>query len=1386
MMHALIEQVNSMGRGFVEFAWPMLMQSSVLILVLLLADILLRRKVRAVFRYWLWMLIFVKLVLPTSLSSPVSIGQVIGEPVAAIKITVAAQAPADEIRDGQYYSPLADIVIAPQELPFALPVHSGQVAPAVDSTGPTVSLTWQGGVFLLWLVVVLAMFLLLLQRAFFVFGLVRQAKEANGLMKDMLRFCGREIGVKGEVGLKVSPNATSPAVCGLFRPVILLPHGIGSNLGSSQFRTVLMHELAHIRRGDLWVNLLQTLLQIAYFYNPLLWVANWVIRRVREQAVDEAVQVAMGEKAGLYPETLLNVARLAFERPALSLRLIGVVESKSALTGRINRMLNRPVPRSAKLGIIGLAVVCLIGAILVPMAKASSRRPEFVIRGTVIDSQTGKPIAGAKVGDVEQYADGEQMTFTDANGNYSYKTWYEEHDVKAEADGYKRQEKVLVTKLFGSEKDKKIDFSLESKLWYMIDFEVVEPQFPEGDSIEITEIVGTAKKLRPGERYTVRGNYKLSSCDEAMLHLYATNGETRCEQNSNVTRGQGQFERTVDYLKEGGLHLSFYPAEGGSSFGGVYFTNKGIEIYEVNRSVSEFEQEDFSTPEAAYASINRVSASGGPEEWQRVSIKKLAERLAGESKKGKTDVDPEWASVLLNARILEVRIWNGTDAVVFAELPQAFSSKPVRSQIDIRHLKLEDGRWLNAGNDRVWTIEEARAIGDGKMSLESRVEVIEEQPIISAAEFGDKDDEIAQRRARLQNNVDRRMSQDRAVYTQQELTEIESLYQVANKGFNKEAQESLEKLVARHEKANRTGCAVLYLGQMAAGAQKERYLKRAIEKHNDCWYGDGVQVGAYARYHLAMYYHAVGRQEEAAELFAELRRDFPNAIDHKGEFLFKLIPADMNKAGIGPPRNATVELKYDDGKQAGKQSIAGSGHCVKFETPKEGGILKAVKIYGSRYGEYEPPEEDFYVWLCGTDFEVIREFAFPYAHFQIRGLAKWVTLAVEPTKLPQDFIVCVGFNPHQSKGIYMYYDAQASGNSFTGLPGGELGPFEKGDWMIRAVVAEDSERSEAAPAPVKSGLPVVVKTTPEVYANDVSPDLREITVTFNQQMTDKSWSWVQWGAPYPETTDKPYYDDEKKTCTLPVKLQQGQAYLVAFNIESFVNFINVAGEPAKPYVLVFATKGKDGKPTPIPEELIAKAKSVNERSEQISSNPEAETSGAESVPYTQIMYDDIQPDGTILFRTTVKQVNRTGRELSKTGFINSKFVEVTGMSDGAGRKLKFTTKDGGEHWQYEVLFNEPIGPGEVMEYSHEGRLTGLISKAPDAEKEYIYHFRHWPSAGEITRRVETYLLPAEAKLISTTPEDMDRREKEGRIELHIEEMVPAGGSIMTSFRYLMP
>ena len=135
-----------------------------------------------------------------------------------------------------------------------------------------------------------------------------------------------------------------------------------------------------------------------------------------------------------------------------------------------------------------------------------------------------------------------------------------------------------------------------------------------------------------------------------------------------------------------------------------------------------------------------------------------------------------------------------------------------------------------------------------------------------------------------------RMRKDQSVYSRDQLREIEGLYQVANQKWqSQEGKDSLKQLIEKYDKANRTGCALLYLGQMSKGKERETYLQKAIEGFSDCFYGNGVQVGAYARYYLAYYYKETGQRKEAEELFKEIKSKYPDAINHKGRLLADLM-----------------------------------------------------------------------------------------------------------------------------------------------------------------------------------------------------------------------------------------------------------------------------------------------------------------------------------------------------------------------------------------------------------------------------------------------------------------------------------------------------------------
>jgi len=359
-MNALVESINDCGARFAGFALPMLLQSAVLIAVLFALDLALRKRVRATVRYAVWMLTLVKLALPPSLASP----------------TGAA-----------YWLPLKTAAAtAPAEI-FVNTIHSA--GGAIQTLAPP-TLTGQAVLFLAWLAVALGIGIWMAWRLRMVVGVVRQSVEAPESVRTVLESCRRQLGIAWIIPVRCAAIG-SPAICGILRPIILIPPTLVEKLSEAEMRPVLLHELAHYKRGDLWVNHAQIFLQIVYWYNPLLWLANARIRRAREQAVDEMVLVEMGGEAQAYPATLLHVAKLSLGRPMAALGLMGILEPGRGLTQRILHIMNRPLPRTARIGARGLAAVLLLALIALPMA---CRRPaEAAPQTTVSDPAQRKAIA---------------------------------------------------------------------------------------------------------------------------------------------------------------------------------------------------------------------------------------------------------------------------------------------------------------------------------------------------------------------------------------------------------------------------------------------------------------------------------------------------------------------------------------------------------------------------------------------------------------------------------------------------------------------------------------------------------------------------------------------------------------------------------------------------------------------------------------------------------------------------------------------------------------------------------------------------------------------------------------------------------------------------------
>lgn len=166
------------------------------------------------------------------------------------------------------------------------------------------------------------------------------------------------IGVSRPVILMQSAMAEVPMMLGYLRPVILVPLGMLAGLPADQVESVLLHELAHIRRADYLVNMLQSAVEALLFYHPAVWWISKVIRNERENCCDDMV-LAVQADAQVYATALLTIEQHRWRAPQPA-----VAANDGDLLRRIRRVLDRGDARGPSLPVIPVAILLFAAAIV--------------------------------------------------------------------------------------------------------------------------------------------------------------------------------------------------------------------------------------------------------------------------------------------------------------------------------------------------------------------------------------------------------------------------------------------------------------------------------------------------------------------------------------------------------------------------------------------------------------------------------------------------------------------------------------------------------------------------------------------------------------------------------------------------------------------------------------------------------------------------------------------------------------------------------------------------------------------------------------------------------------------------------------------------------------
>lgn len=361
-----METINKIAEIWWNWMGPMLVQITVLIALISLIDFLTQKWVWPQVRYGLWILILVKLLIPPNWSLESGI-------ISHIRLWTDekienAQSIDSNLLHGVYFikNKKPDNEEYSQEL---IEENKGIVQQTQVVTKSTLS--WKAQLLFIYLVGVLVFLSILILK-------IKKLRRWHDEQVDrktipewfytILVDTANRLKINHLPAVVFSANATSPAVYGIFNPVLLLPYTYFKTLSKREAEHIVMHELTHIKRGDLYIHALSMGLQVFYWFNPLLIWVQKQMKHVRELCCDATIAVELKEEVHLYRKTLLDKGReLLTQSFEPGLGLLGVFEDPFRIVSRI-RWLEKNLWKNRSL-ILGTAVIVSIifGVCFLPM-----------------------------------------------------------------------------------------------------------------------------------------------------------------------------------------------------------------------------------------------------------------------------------------------------------------------------------------------------------------------------------------------------------------------------------------------------------------------------------------------------------------------------------------------------------------------------------------------------------------------------------------------------------------------------------------------------------------------------------------------------------------------------------------------------------------------------------------------------------------------------------------------------------------------------------------------------------------------------------------------------------------------------------------------------------
>jgi len=300
-------------------------QAAVLILLVLAVRRAFGRRLNPQWRYGLWLLVVIRLALPWTIPSPVSLFNFLSFPDVSSPIVAARATPT-----GPGLASSNPTVPVREDQPEGKPAGKAAATTSRLSSGISwLLMVWSAGAFSL------AVYLAITH-----YRIHRKVTKCRPLIDapvmNLLEDCKQLMGVRAPVTLVETAAVGSPSILGFVRPRLLLPVGLTRSFSLEDLRYVFLHEVGHIKRRDILAGWLITALQVLHWFNPLVWLAFHRMRVDRELACDAlALSYAKEEESRPYGRTIIRLLE-GFGCSAWAPSLAGILEDRNQLKERIS------------------------------------------------------------------------------------------------------------------------------------------------------------------------------------------------------------------------------------------------------------------------------------------------------------------------------------------------------------------------------------------------------------------------------------------------------------------------------------------------------------------------------------------------------------------------------------------------------------------------------------------------------------------------------------------------------------------------------------------------------------------------------------------------------------------------------------------------------------------------------------------------------------------------------------------------------------------------------------------------------------------------------------------------------------------------------------------